>query len=113
MPRLADPHTRDAGPRDGGDPVRAQRVAALVAAYHAGIAGPGGGTVAFGWVRTAAGGPIQVIAAGGALVGSAHPAGAPPPDTAESDADAAADAGEGEGEVLLALPGGARAAVLP
>ena len=78
MPRLADPHARDAGRRDGGDPGRAQRVAALVAAYHAGIAGPGDGTVAFGWVRTAAGGPIRVIAAGRALVGSAHPGGAHP-----------------------------------
>jgi len=67
-----------------------------MAAYHAGIAwsaaGPAGGTVAFGWVRTAAGGPVRVIAAGDALVGSA-------------DADA--------GEVLLALPGGARGTVLP
>src|ERR1700728_2708517 len=91
MPRLTDPHTRDAGPRDGGDSGRAQRIAALVAAYHAGIAGPGDGTVAFGWVRTAAGGPIRVIAAGRALAGA--------------DADG--------GEVLLALPGGARATALP
>ena len=97
MPRLADPHAREAGRRDGGDPGRAQRVAALVAAYHAGIAGPGGGTVAFGWVRAAAGGPILVIAAGRALVGSAQP------DRADADA----------GEVLLALPGGARATALP
>jgi uncharacterized protein len=107
MPRLADPHTRDAGPRDGGDPGRAQRVAALVAAYHAGIADSGDGTVAFGWVRTAAGGPIHVIAAGRALVGSADPDRADPdradPDRADADA----------GEVLLALPGGARATALP
>jgi hypothetical protein len=78
--------------RRGSDPGRPQRVAALVAAYHAGIAGPAGGTVAFGWVRTAAGGPVSVIAAGDALAGSAdHQA----------------------GEVLLALPGGARGKVLP
>src|ERR1700678_3826560 len=97
MPRLAGPHARDAGPRDGEDPGRAQRVAALVAAYHAGIADSGDGTVAFGWVRTAAGGPIHVIAAGRALVGSARP------DRADADS----------GEVLLALPGGARATALP
>ena len=112
LPRLTDPHTRDAGPRDGGDPGRAQRVAALVAAYHAGIAGPGDGTVAFGWVRTAAGGPIRVIAAGCALVGSAHPGRAHPPDSADADTDTGTDADAGEGEVLLALPGGARATVL-
>ena len=121
MPRLADPHARDAGRRDGGDPGRAQRVAALVAAYHAGIAavgnGTGGhgtvgngtvgnGTVAFGWVRTAAGGPVRVIAAGRALVGSALP------DSAHQGSDAA-DADAGEAEVLLALPGGARATALP
>src|ERR1700678_631876 len=119
MPRLAGPHARDAGPRDGEDPGRAQRVAALVAAYHAGIAGPGDGTVAFGWVRTAAGGPIRVIAAGRALVGRAHPGSA---DAGHADADAdsagadSADAGGADadaGEVLLALPGGARATLLP
>jgi uncharacterized protein len=92
MPRLADPHARDGERREVADPGRAQRVAALAAAYHAGIAGPGDGTVAFGWVRTAAGGPVRVIAAGRALVGSA-----------ESEA----------GDVLLALPGGARATALP
>src|ERR1700722_17454806 len=102
MPRLADPHTRDAGPRDGGDPGRAQRVAALVAAYHAGIADSGDGTVAFGWGRTASGGPIHVLAAGRALVGSADP-GSADPGSADPDG----------GEVLLALPGGARATALP
>ena len=117
MPRLADPHTRDTGPRDGGDPGRAQRVAALAAAYHAGIAGPGDGTVAFGWVRTAAGGPILVIAAGRALVGSAHPgsADAGSADAGSADASGALPGGAeaGAGEVLLALPGGARATALP
>src|SRR5215472_1079845 len=68
-----------------------QRVAALMAAYHAGIAGQHASTVAFGWVRTAAGGPVHVIAAGDALAGSA---------------------GSAEGDVLLALPGGARASAL-
>jgi DNA helicase HerA-like ATPase len=97
------------GRHAGGDPGRPQRVAALVAAYHAGLAGlaapaPGTvgsargtvasapGTVAFGWIRTAAGGPVQVIAAGDALVGSTDPEAA---------------------EVLLALPGGARGKPLP
>ena len=47
------------------------RRAALTAAYHAGIAGPAVGTVAFGWVRTAAGGPVHVLTVGDALVGSA------------------------------------------
>jgi DNA helicase HerA-like ATPase len=79
------------GRADGGDPGRPQRAAALAAAYHAGIAKPAG-TVAFGWVRAAAGGPVLMIAAGDALVGSVDPAG---------------------GEVLLALPGGARGAALP
>jgi DNA helicase HerA-like ATPase len=81
----------------GGDPGRPQRVAALVAAYHAGLAAPARGTVAFGWVRTAAGGPVRVIAAGDALVGSVDPEAADP--------EAA--------EVLLALPGGARGKALP
>src|SRR6201996_789620 len=66
------------------DPGRAQRMAALVAAYHAGEA------VAFGWLREQAGGAVRVLAAGSGLAGSV--AGA---------------------EVVLALPGGARGRVLP
>jgi DNA helicase HerA-like ATPase len=62
---------------DGG---RGQREAALAAAYHA------GDTIAFGWIRTTAGGPVHVIAAGNALAGSVTAA----------------------GDVLLCLPGGAR-----
>src|ERR1700722_20728485 len=88
------PRRREAsgtGRADGGDPGRPQRAAALAAAYHAGIAKPAG-TVACGWVRAAAGGPVLMIAAGDALVGSADPGG---------------------GEVLLALPGGARGRALP
>jgi DNA helicase HerA-like ATPase len=95
IPRLADPHAPETGSRDGADPGRAQRVAALVAAYHAGIEGAADGAVAFGWVRTAVGGPIGLIAAGRALAGSAG------------------GDGDGDGEVLLALPGGARAQTLP
>jgi len=78
-------------PRRRDDIEPKQRVAALMAAYHAGIAGQQAGTVAFGWVRTAAGGPVHVIAAGDALAGGA---------------------GRAEGDVLLALPGGARAGTL-
>src|ERR1700761_2875544 len=66
------------------DPGRAQRMAALVAAYHAGEA------VAFGWLREQAGGAVRVLGAGSALAGSV--------------------AGD---EVVLALPGGARGRVLP
>ena len=87
IPRRPEPSRGRAARPDGGDPGRPQRAAALVAAYHAGIARAAAGTVAFGWVRAAAGGPVLMIAAGDALVGSADPA---------------------DGEVLLALPGGAR-----
>jgi uncharacterized protein len=95
IPRRPDPSQPGPARPDGGDPGRAQRAAALVAAYHAGIASAGcagaSGTVAFGWVRPAAGGPVLMIAAGDALVGSADP---------------------DDGEVLLALPGGARGTAL-
>lgn len=69
---------------------RAQR-AALTAAYHAGVSGPGDGTVAFGWIRTEAGGPVHVLTVGEALAGTAGAQG---------------------GEVLLSLPGGARGTAL-
>ncbi|HTR91723.1 MAG TPA: ATP-binding protein [Trebonia sp.] len=85
IPRRDD----DAEPRrEPADAGRGQRAAALTAAYHAGMADPGGrGTLAFGWVRLAAGGPVRVVLAGDALAGG--PAGR-------------------DGEVLLALPAGAR-----
>ncbi|MGH3170650.1 MAG: ATP-binding protein, partial [Trebonia sp.] len=66
------------------DPDRSQRAAALAAAYHVGC------EIAFGWIRVAEGGPVHVIAAGDALVGSRTAA----------------------GDVLLSLPGGARGTVL-
>lgn len=104
IPRRGDGPAAESGQRaETSDPGRPQRVAALVAAYHAGIAGDtaagdtaaggtaAGGAVAFGWVRTAAGGPVRVLAAGDALAGS--------PLTATN--------------VLLSMPGGARAAILP
>jgi len=92
IPRRRDTSAREPGNRDETDPGRRQRVAALMAAYHAGVAGPREGTVAFGWVRTRAGGPVHVLAVGDALTGSSvcH--------------DAA--------QVLLSLPGGARGTVL-
>jgi uncharacterized protein len=83
--RPRDPEDRGTGYR-----ARAQR-AALTAAYHAGITRSGDGTIAFGWIRTAAGGPVHVLTVGDALVGSAD---------AES------------GEVLLSLPCGARGTAL-
>jgi DNA helicase HerA-like ATPase len=70
------------------DPGRTQRLAALIAAYHAGAEtkSNGSGAVAIGWIRHGAGRPVQVLAAGAGLVGSY--------------------AGQ---EVFLTLPGGARA----
>ena len=94
IPRRADPPP-DPSPGAGAarppaDAGRAQRLAALVAAYHAGISQPEG-TVAFGWVRATADGPVRIIAAGDALVGSAD---------------------DKSAEVMLSLPAGARATAL-
>jgi DNA helicase HerA-like ATPase len=93
IPRREDPPAEAAAGRPAPDAGRGQRLAALVAAYHAGICRPRG-AVAFGWVRTAAGGPVRVVAAGDALVGSVADAGAP-------------------ADVMLSLPAGARATALP
>ncbi len=70
------------------DPGRTQRLAALIAAYHAGAEakGNGSGALAIGWIRHDARGPVQLLAAGAGLVGS--------------------HAGQ---DVFLTLPGGARA----
>ena len=78
-------HPKDAAERPDSDhdPGRAQRIAALVAAYHS------GGAVAYGWLRLQAGGPVQILAAGTALAG-----------------------GTGAADVMMALPGGARARAL-
>jgi uncharacterized protein len=91
IPRL------DAGetdtPRDQPhDPGRTQRLAAVIAAYHAGVGakGNGPGALALGWVRHRAGAPVQFLAAGPGLVG-----------------------GQDDREALLTLPGGARAQPLP
>jgi hypothetical protein len=91
IPRREDARLEAGAARRGGDSGRAQRLAALVAAYHAGIAQVDGRAVAFGWVRACAGGPVRVIAAGDALVGSVDNQSA---------------------EVMLSLPAGARGAAL-
>ena len=82
IPRRPD-SAAPGGPRMERDPGRAQRIAALVAAYHA------EGTVAFGWIRLQAGGPVRLLAAGTSLAGSS-----------------------GGADVMLALPGGARGQAL-
>ena len=95
IPRRAEPPPDQPAGRLA-DPGRGQRAAALTAAYHAGTAdttGRAAGRVALGWVRTATGGPVRVIAAGDTLAGGPAAAGGPP-------------------QVLLALPAGARATVL-
>ena len=95
IPRRPEPGPAPAQ-AESDDPGRIQRLAALVAAYHAGAPPPGpcgagtrgggSGALAIGWVRHDTDGPVQLLAAGPGLVGS--------------------DEGR---EVFLALPGGARA----
>jgi uncharacterized protein len=87
------PDVGEGYPRDQpDDPGRTQRLAALLAAYHAGLSvtGHGHGALALGWVRASADGPLQILTAGPALVG-----------------------GRDDREVLLTLPAGARAQPLP
>ena len=86
IPRRPDAGQAAAPPDRPGDAGRTQRLAALVAAYHAGAGVQGSGALALGWVRHEAGGPVQFLAAGRGLVGS-----------------------EDRHEVFLTLPGGARA----
>jgi DNA helicase HerA-like ATPase len=88
IPRRPDAGTAEAPREQPNDPGRTQRVAALVAAYHAGAEAKNGstGALAIGWIRHSAGGPIQFLVAGAGLVGSG------------ADRD-----------VFLTLPGGARA----
>ena len=59
------PRPADDDPRREHDPGRTQRIAALAAAYHG-----TGSAVAFGWIRHCAGGPVQLVVAGEAIVGS-------------------------------------------
>ena len=66
IPRRPESGTSEPPPGERTDPGRAQRLAALIAAYHAGAdaQGNGSGAVALGWVRDHAGGPVQLLAAG-------------------------------------------------
>jgi uncharacterized protein len=92
IPRRADAGETETPEHQPNDPGRAQRLAALIAAYHVGVGAKSDGTgaLAIGWVRHTAGGPVQLLAAGPGLVGSG-----------------------GRDEVWLTLPGGARAEPLP
>ncbi len=92
IPRRPGSGTGRHPPDEPGDSTRTQRVAALTAAYHAGAEakGNGAGALAVGWVRHDAAGPVHVLAAGAALVGS-----------------------EDDDGAYLTLPGGARAEPLP
>jgi DNA helicase HerA-like ATPase len=87
IPRRVDAHLDAGSAQRVADSGRVQRFSALVAAYHAGTVGGQARSVAFGWVRATAGGPVRVIAAGDALVGSVD---------------------DKSAEVLLSLPAGAR-----
>ena len=93
IPRRPGPGETGAPAGLPNDPGRTQRLAALIAAYHAGVGvkdddvkDDDSGALALGWVRHRAGGPVQFLAAGPGLVGS-----------------------QDDGEVWLTLPGGARA----
>jgi DNA helicase HerA-like ATPase len=88
IPRRPDAGATQTPQQQPNDAGRTQRVAALVAAYHAGAESKGNGTgaLAVGWIRHSAGGPVQFLTAGAGLVGSG-------PDQ----------------DVFLTLPGGAKA----
>ena len=91
IPRREDAPLEGGQERRAPHSGRAERLAALVAAYHSGIAGDRPCPIAFGWVRASSGGPVRVVAGGEALAGGV---------------DEKAD------EVFLSLPAGARARVL-
>ena len=92
IPRRPEAAETETPQRQPNDPGRMQRLAALIAAYHAGAGSKtaGAGALAVGWLRNRADSPVQLLAAGPGLVGSG-----------------------GDGELLLTLPGGARAEPLP
>jgi uncharacterized protein len=87
IPRRPEADAAGHAANEPGDAGRSQRLAALIAAYHAGaeVTGDGSGALAIGWMRPSADGPVQLLAAGAGLAGH--------------------DAGP---EVFLTLPGGAR-----
>ncbi|HEX9040780.1 MAG TPA: ATP-binding protein [Trebonia sp.] len=91
IPRREDVAHEATTEQEVSDTGRAQRLAALLAAYHSGATGGTKRTVAFGWVRGSAGGPVRVVAAGDVLAGGVD---------------------ERTAEVFLSLPAGARARVL-
>ena len=88
--RITEIPRRDVGEADtsGTQPAdqgRTQRLAALIAAYHAGAVRAEADPLAIGWVRHRTGGPVQLLTGGPALIGSqdagrgaAHPAGRGP-----------------------------------
>src|ERR1039458_3940727 len=123
IPRQAPERSQQAGLAEG-DQGAAQRLAALVSAFHSG-AGP----VAVGWLRLAAGGPVQVLAGGAGLAGGAAPAegvglslppgvgggrraAGGPVQVRAGGAGLAGGAAPAEG-VVLSLPAGARGEPLP
>ena len=89
IPRQPDAGHAQAPADQRNDSGRAQRAAALAAAYHAGTSAGDHGALTFGWVRHQAGGPVQFLAAGAGLVGG------------------------GKDDVFLTVPAGARAQPLP
>ena len=84
IPRRPHLSSDVAAGQDQADLGVAQRLQALVSAFHYGA------PVAFGWVRESPGGPVRVLAAGPALMGGADGS-----------------------QVVLTLPAGARAQPLP
>jgi DNA helicase HerA-like ATPase len=93
--RITEIPRRDVGEADtsGTQPAdqgRTQRLAALIAAYHAGAVRAKADPLAIGWVRHHTGGPVQLLTGGPALIGS-----------------------QDAGQALLTLPAGARAELLP
>jgi len=73
--RITEIPSRETAPGTSDDSressaARRQRTAVLSAAYHEGITSDPPGMVAFGWVRPRSTGPVTVLAAGTALVGS-------------------------------------------
>ena len=99
IPRRPPEAAPDGRPGSDRDPGRPQRVAALSSAYHAGISRQtDAGPIALGWVRVAAGGPVDVLLAGSALRGSARPP--------------ARSGSRTSTEITLALPAGAQGEVV-
>jgi uncharacterized protein len=95
IPRRPDTGAAEAPQEQPNDAGRTQRVAALVAAYHAGAESKNSstGALAISWIRHRSGGPVHFLVAGAGLVGG----GAGRPDQRVDH------------DVFLTLPGGARA----